>query len=136
MTSPGAEVDGLDLAVVGVGHVELAVVVGDAERSAGAAPRWSSAGSLGHPPGAVAVAELEQPAADERVHRPVAVQRHPADGADLGVGDVEVLPSLARPLGWANFAASRGPSLISSGLVAGERGERVLRLQVQHPDLV
>ena len=75
-----ARVEPLDLVVVGVGDEEDTRVPDDAERVLEAHVRR---------PGAVAVAELEEPLADDRSDRPARPGLDHADRARLAVGDVE-----------------------------------------------
>src|SRR5262249_59434007 len=74
-------IDHFDLTIVRVGDVEFAVLVGDAE---GVLETDLAAD-------AVVVAELEEPFADDGLHLAGRIERHRADGADLAVGDVEIL---------------------------------------------
>ncbi len=133
---PAGQVDHLQLAVVSVGHEQRAVLVQcHAERVLQQRFGRLPLAGVGHPAGAVAVAEVEQPAADERAHLARPVHRHRADRADLGVGHEQRLAVAGEPARLGELGLGVRAVLQVLVRIAGERAE-LLRLQVVQPDLV
>ena len=70
--------------------------------------------------GAVLVAEVEQPAADERLDASLRRPAAPCGCALISLSATyRFLPSVARPLGWAKLADASGPSRDVLAAVAG-----------------
>src|SRR5262245_50721141 len=75
------QVDRPNLAVISVGHIDRAAMIGNADG-------MLQASVLA---GAVDVAKLEEPFADQGLHPALAVHWHPADRTDFGISDIKIL---------------------------------------------